>query len=111
MPRKRRSRSTAGVEVPRRKGKQGSGMSANALYEWRMTKRVAVQGTAWYQKDAAKWYGVSERQWRRWENGEVPIPVAVVLRIAEYEVMRQALRHSRTQHPPLAPSPPDLRLA
>lgn len=76
-------------------------MSANELYDWRMTKRVAVAGTAWYQKDAAAWYGVSERQWRRWENGEVPIPTTVVRRIAEYEVMRQALRQSHNQTPPL----------
>jgi hypothetical protein len=84
----------AGVETRRRKGKQGSGMSANELYRWRMDKRVASLGVGWYQKDAAAWYGVSERQWRRWENGEVPIPTTVVKRIAEYEAMRQVLAHA-----------------
>lgn len=86
-PRKLRG-GTAGVEVKRKKGKQGSGMSANELYRWRMDKRVASGGTGWYQKDAAAWYGVSERQWRRWENGEVPIPTTVVKRLAEYESLR-----------------------
>lgn len=35
------------------------------------------------QAEAAKWYGVSERSWRRWENtGTAPTPL--MKRIAEY---------------------------
>lgn len=37
----------------------------------------------WTQQDAAKWWGsASERTWRRWESGRVPI--AVLKRIQEW---------------------------
>ena len=33
------------------------------------------------QQDAASWYGVTERTWRRWEAGEVRVPKHVRRRI------------------------------
>lgn len=33
------------------------------------------------QRQAARWYGVTERSWRRWENGEVRTPRPVVRRV------------------------------
>jgi hypothetical protein len=39
----------------------------------------------WNQRRAAHWYGVSERQWNRYENGESPIPLSLVKRLIAYE--------------------------
>lgn len=59
------------------------------LRDWRTRRagayrrgRAAMVG--WTQADAAAWYGCSERQWRRWENGETPIPVHVIRRLAQW---------------------------
>lgn len=49
---------------------------AVVLKKFRAIKRVT-------QAEAAKWYGVSERSWRRWEaSGRVPLPV--MKRVREY---------------------------
>jgi hypothetical protein len=39
----------------------------------------------WNQRRAAHWYGVSERQWQRYENAESPIPLSLVKRMIAYE--------------------------
>lgn len=39
----------------------------------------------WSQRRAAHWYGVSERQWNRYENEESPIPLSLVKRMIAYE--------------------------
>lgn len=35
----------------------------------------------WTQRKAADWWGVSIRQWRRYENGATPVPVPLLKRI------------------------------
>lgn len=39
----------------------------------------------WTQRRASGWYGVSERQWKRYESGECRIPLALVKRMIAYE--------------------------
>lgn len=39
----------------------------------------------WSQRRASHWYGVSERQWVRYENGDAPIPLSLVKRMVAYE--------------------------
>jgi transcriptional regulator with XRE-family HTH domain len=41
-----------------------SELSGGTVYAFRKLKR-------WTQKEAAEWYGVSERTWRRYETGEI----------------------------------------
>ena len=50
-------------------------------YAWKRNQRK--QG--WSQVRAASWYGVSERQWKRYESGECRIPLALVKRMVAYE--------------------------
>jgi len=36
------------------------------------------RGEQWTQVAAAKWYGVDERTWRRYELGERPVPLTLL---------------------------------
>ncbi len=38
----------------------------------------------WTQAEAAAWYGCAARTWRRYELGERPIPLPLLLRIRDY---------------------------
>lgn len=42
-------------------------MTRRQLREWRESRGLS-------QSVAAEWYGVTLRQWQRWESGETPIP-------------------------------------
>ena len=39
----------------------------------------------WSQLHSAKWYGVSERQWQRYETGESAIPLPLIKRMMAHE--------------------------
>lgn len=39
----------------------------------------------WTQRRAAAWYGCSEREWQRYEAGEINIPLPLVKRMIAYE--------------------------
>ncbi len=55
-----------------------------------MPPKVRVQlyrmGRKWTQAQAAKWWGCSEREWRRWEKGDATPPPALLMRIAKFKV-------------------------
>ena len=57
-------------------------MDASGLRDWRKSQ-MTIFGEPWTQAFAARWYGVSERTWRRWERGELPVPQHVSERIWE----------------------------
>lgn len=38
----------------------------------------------WSQREAGSWWGVSERQWRRYESGESRVPAPLLKRLARY---------------------------
>ena len=39
----------------------------------------------WTQRRASHWYGVSKRQWERYESGACRIPLSLVKRMVAYE--------------------------
>lgn len=49
-------------------------VSANEVLRFRASR-------GWTQAQAAKWWGVSVRSWRRWETGASPIPTPLAARI------------------------------
>jgi transcriptional regulator with XRE-family HTH domain len=49
-------------------------LNPETLRHWRNTQ-------GWTQATAANWYGVTDRQWRRWENGEQPVPLHLERRL------------------------------
>lgn len=51
---------------------------ARRLRGWR--KRVKLT-----QKEAAKWYGCTERAWQRYEAGDRRVPLPLFLAIARYD--------------------------
>jgi hypothetical protein len=52
------------------------------LARWRrLPKNGARKG--WSQQQAADWYGVSKRQWQRWEAGTTPAPRPLINRLAD----------------------------
>ena len=61
------------------------------LVEWRRTRpgtyeaRNGETRPGWSQEMAADWYGVSTRQWQRYEAGRSPIPVPLIKRMEAYE--------------------------
>lgn len=66
-------------------------VDATGLKIWRVTKNVT--DPRWSQEFVAKWLGVSPRMYRRWENGEYPIPTYVSKRIEEYERLTSKVQH------------------
>lgn len=46
-------------------------------YAWKNNQRKP----GWSQLRAAGWYGVSERQWMRYESGESHIPLSLIKRL------------------------------
>ena len=50
-------------------------------YAWKFNQRKL----GWSQARAAEWYGVSERQWVRYESGENAIPLSLVKRMIAHE--------------------------
>ncbi len=50
-------------------------------YAWKNRQRKP----GWSQVRAANWYGVSERQWQRYEGSENAIPLALVKRMIAHE--------------------------
>ncbi len=50
-------------------------------YAWKNNQKK----TGWSQVRAASWYGVSERQWIRYESGENSIPLALIKRLLAHE--------------------------
>ena len=50
-------------------------------YAWKNNQRKS----GWTQLRAAEWYGVSERQWNRYESGENAIPLALIKRLIAHE--------------------------
>ena len=63
--------------------------NGNALKNW----RVAVTAT---QSEAAAWYGVSERTWRRYERGESRVPTPLIRRI-ESGAIKEFLKRERSK--------------
>lgn len=53
--------------------------SGDHVREWRERRH-------WTQAEAARWYGVSDRTWRRWETGETRVPAPVLKRIASTRI-------------------------
>jgi DNA-binding transcriptional regulator YiaG len=51
-----------------------NGDEAAAVLAWRNKRNMT-------QPEAAEWYGCSEREWRRWERREVPVPRPLLKRI------------------------------
>lgn len=51
-----------------------SALSPEALRAWRIER-------GWTQERAAEWYGIAPRTWRRWEQGDSPIPLHVERRL------------------------------
>lgn len=47
-------------------------ISGKTLREWR--RAHTEDNVPITQAEAAAWYGVHERTWRRYETGEVPVP-------------------------------------
>lgn len=61
----------------------GAPANGHALKLWRV-----AQG--WTQEEAAKWYGVHERTWRRYElYGPMFVPNKLNLRIQDYDERRR----------------------
>lgn len=58
-------------------------IAADLLAIWRKHR-------GWTQVRAARWYGVTERTWRRWERREVNVPPSVLKRIAGKKALRAA---------------------
>lgn len=57
------------------------------------------EAMTWTQREAAEWYGVAERTWRRWEHGERQAPTPLLKRI-EGRVsgtLRQHVRDALTE--------------
>jgi len=50
-------------------------------YAWKFNQRKL----GWSQARAAEWYGVSERQWVRYEAGDSEIPLSLVKRMIANE--------------------------
>lgn len=69
-----------------------SDLKPEHLIEWRLKqpgKFKARNGQikrGWTQEQAAAWYGVSHRQWQRYENGKTPVPLHLVRRIAAHRM-------------------------
>jgi len=67
------------------------GMTPADLVLWRAQQpgeyayRNNQRKPGWSQLHAANWYGVSERQWQRYENEDSPIPLSLVKRMVAYE--------------------------
>jgi hypothetical protein len=66
-------------------------MTAEQLRGWR-TQQAGDHAYArnqrrpgWTQRRASNWYGVSKRQWERYESGECRIPLSLVKRMIAYE--------------------------
>ena len=66
-------------------------MTGKQLRKWRTQQagehayRNNQKRPGWTQAQAAEWYGVSERQWARYESGESGIPLSLVKRMISYE--------------------------
>lgn len=58
---------------------------------YRLARSVARRlktGRGWTQADAARWWGVSERTWRRYETVPGAAPLALIKRIAKTTTTR-----------------------
>lgn len=53
--------------------------SADHVLAWRERR-------GWTQAQAARWYGVSVRTWRRWERDEIRVPARVLKRLARTRI-------------------------
>ncbi len=66
-------------------------MTADELRLWRQQQagdhayKRNQRRPGWTQRRASHWYGVSERQWLRYETGESPIPLSLIKRLIAYE--------------------------
>lgn len=67
-----------------------SSMTGRALRDWRVAQRT-IFGDPWTQAYAARWYGVSERTWRRYEYRSV-VPLHVSERITELNSWKNSKR-------------------
>ena len=66
-------------------------MTGDELAQWRLQQpgshkiRNRIEPRlGWNQRQAGEWYGVTERQWRRYETGEQPIPRPLINRMRTY---------------------------
>lgn len=65
-------------------------MTPNDLVRWRAQQpgdyayKNNQRKQGWSQVRAADWYGVNERQWRRYETGASAIPLPLVKRLIAY---------------------------
>lgn len=57
----------------------------NYVRLWRTARK-------WTQLQAAGWYGVSDRQWRKWEAGHASIPEPLLKRMLEFDRMTGRIR-------------------
>ncbi len=60
-------------------------LAAAMVREFRLNQR-------WSQARAAKWFGVHERSWQRWELGERGVPLALVNAMRGRLVVRRPAR-------------------
>lgn len=56
--------------------------TGDTLRRWRVTGLQSERKEPMTQEQAAAWYGVHERTWRRWERGEIKVPTPLILRIS-----------------------------
>lgn len=56
--------------------------TGETLRRWRTSGLHGERKEPMRQEDAAAWYGVDVRTWRRYELGETRIPTPLILRIA-----------------------------
>ncbi len=67
------------------------GMTPADLVLWRAQQpgeyayRNNQRKPGWSQLHAANWYGVSERQWQRYEAGTLAIPLPLIKRLMAHE--------------------------
>ena len=66
-------------------------MSPTDLRNWRIQQagdhayKRNQRRPGWTQRRASAWYGISEREWQRYEAGEIKIPLSLVKRMIAYE--------------------------
>lgn len=65
-------------------------MTATELRQWRERQQ-------WSQTQAADWYGVSVRQWRRYEHGVSRVPRPLERRIHELQYTERGESHVARQ--------------
>jgi hypothetical protein len=63
--------------------KRNGAWTGETLRRWRLIGLHGERKKPLTQEYCADWYGVSERQWRRYERSESRVPTPLILRIAD----------------------------